>query len=183
MAVMKFITKNAPGCPFEGKYKDDRAIWDVTQYICNPEKEPLIGGWAVDPRNAVYEMELLSRLYHKNSGIRLRHWTVDFLDSDIRRLEQCMGCGKNLAVYRLGYELTAYFADRYQVVFSVHTDKALPHLHAVMNSVSYVDGSKYAGSKAEYYDYERYAKQVAWGYGFSIYMVTDHSMGKELHRK
>ena len=181
MAVMKFITKNAPSCPFGGKYTDDRALQSVTQYICNLEKEPLIGGWAVDPNHAIYEMELLSRLYHKNSGIRLRHWTVDFLDSDLRRLEQCMGCDKVLAVYRLGYELTAYFADRYQVVFSVHTDKALPHLHAMMNSVSYIDGSKYSGSKVEYYAYERYAKEVVRQYGFYIHMVTDHAADKYYH--
>ena len=182
MAVMKVITKNAPGSPFQEKYHDDAALRSVMDYVCHPKKVALIGGWGVDPGNAIYEMGLLSRLYHKDSGVRLRHWTVDFQTSDIYRLEQRMGCDQVTAVWRLAYELTAYYADRYQVFFAVHTDKPLPHIHVVMNTVSHVDGSKYSGTKTEYYNYECYARQVARKYGFFLHMQTDHSEDKFLHR-
>ena len=53
MALMKFITENAPNSPYDEKYKDDDALWDVIGYVCNPEKTGgCVGGWAVDPNHA-----------------------------------------------------------------------------------------------------------------------------------
>ena len=33
MALMKFITENAPNSPYDEKYKDDDALWDVIGYV------------------------------------------------------------------------------------------------------------------------------------------------------
>ena len=55
MAQLKHITKNGPDSPYTGKYTDDDAIRDVITYAYNDEKtQGYIGGWAVDPRNAIY---------------------------------------------------------------------------------------------------------------------------------
>ena len=79
MALMKFITENALNSSYVEKYKDDNAIGNVVNYVCNPEKtDGCIGGWAVDPCHAAYEMELLAKLFHNDRGVRLRHWVITF---------------------------------------------------------------------------------------------------------
>lgn len=181
MAQIKYITKNAPNSSYETKYQDDGAVGDVISYIFNEEKTcGYIGGWAVNPACAAYEMELLAKLFHKDKGVRLRHWIITFTDSELCKLESSLGCDRTMAVYRLGFLLSAYYKDLYQIVFAVHCDER-PHLHMVMNTVSYKDGRKFSGSKAEYYDYEKYAKDVLHQYKLSIYTVKDHSSTKYYH--
>lgn len=56
MALMKFITENALNSSYSEKYKDDDAIGDVVNYVCNAEKtDGCIGGWAVDPYAPAHE--------------------------------------------------------------------------------------------------------------------------------
>ena len=50
-----------------------------------------------------------------------------------------------------------------------------------MNTVSYVDGKKFSGSKADYYQYEKYAKRVAHDYGLTLYTAKDHAATKYYH--
>ncbi|MGM9618287.1 MAG: relaxase/mobilization nuclease domain-containing protein [Oscillospiraceae bacterium] len=181
MAQIKFITENAPDSPYETKYRDDGAVWDVIDYIFNEEKTcGYIGGWAVDPAYAPYEMALTAKLFHNDKGVRLRHWTVTFEEQELCRLESSLGCNRVMAVYRLGRMLSAYYANRYQIVFAVHCG-ARPHLHIVMNTVSYVDGKKFSGNRTEYYHYEKYVRDVARRYGFPIYIVKDHVATKYCH--
>lgn len=188
MAIIKFITKNAAGSSYGGKYQDDWAIHDVVGYIYDVKHggyktQGYIGGWAVDSNHAVYEMELLSRLHHKNNGVRLRHWEITFSETDWDRIRQSLpNMEEALVLYRLGLEFSKYYANRYQVVFAVHLDSRPGHLHFVSNTVSYVDGRKYGGTKEEYYAYEQYAKSIGAKYGFPIFVTSDHSATKHYHR-
>ena len=188
MATLKFITKNAFDSPFSEKYKDDHAVEDVISYIYDVKyggykTQGYIGGWAVNPEYAAYEMGLMSKLHHKNSGVRLRHWVITFTEADMECIQRRLPTySRELALYRLGYEFSSYYAEKYQIVFAVHLDTEPGHLHFVANTVSYVDGKKHTGSKAEYYAYESYAKSVAARYGFLLYAVTDNSAAKHCHR-
>lgn len=188
MAIIKFITKNAAGSSYGGKYQDDWAIHDVVDYIYDVKHggyktQGYIGGWAVDPVHAVAEMELLTHLYHKNSGTRLRHWEISFSKSDWKRIRQRMPNGtEGQILYQLGLEFSAFYADSYQIVFAVHLDEHPGHLHFVANTVSYKDGKKYGGTKVEYYAYEAYAKSIGAKYGFPIFVTSDHSATKHYHR-
>ena len=181
MAEIKFITKNAEDSGYKEKYKDDYAIYNAICYAYdiehNGEKNlgyRYIGGWGVDIGNVAYEMELLARLHHKWSGVRLRHWIISFTEQNLQKVHKRLpGLDRWQILLRLGYELTECYANRYQLVFSVHWDHGAGHLHVVMNTVSYVDGRKYSGSKAEYYGYEAFAKSVAARYGFPIFLVKD----------
>lgn len=181
MAQLKFITKNAADSIYAEKYTDDFAINDVVRYIhdCKhggAKTQGYVGGWAVDPFNAIYEMELVSALYHKRSGVRLRHWTITFQDYELQQAAYRLpNMNQYQILFQLGLEFTVYFADCYQVIFAVHLDKDVGHIHAVMNTVSYVDGKKHSGSKGDYYAYEAYAKTVAKKYGFNIYAITDNT--------
>lgn len=181
MAAIKFVVKNPADSKYRGKYKDDNAIRDEISYAYDIEHDGeknlgyrYIGGWGVDLEDAAFEMELLARLYHKWDGVRLRHWVITFTEADLQKVQKRLpGMNRWQVLLRLGYELTECYANRYQLVFSVHWDHGAGHLHVVMNSVSFVDGRKYSGSKAEYYGYEAFAKSVAARYGFPIFLVKD----------
>ncbi len=48
-----------------------------------------------------------------------------------------------LYAYILGWQIAAYYAHRYQIVFGVHENTENLHIHFVFNTVSFVDGLKY----------------------------------------
>lgn len=181
MALMKFITENAFNSPYDQKYKDDNAIADVIGYVCNPEKtDGYIGSWSVDPCYAAYEMELLAKLFHNDHGVRLRHWIITFTADELRELEYRVLCDSMDALYVLGGHFSVYYKDRYQILYAVHGGDQ-PHLHFVMNTVSYVDGKKFSGSKRDYYQYEKYTKNIAHRAGITLYIVKDHAATKYHH--
>lgn len=181
MALMKFITENASNSMYTEKYKDNDAIRNVISYVCNLEKtDGYIGGWAVDPCYAAYEMELLAKLFHNNQGVRLRHWIISFMDYELSKLRSQCHCDPMTALYRLGAYFSAYYKDRYQILYAVHGGDQ-PHLHFVMNTVSYVDGKKFSGSKTDYYHYEKYAKGIARQVGMTLYTVKDQTATKYYH--
>ena len=174
MALLKIIAKNSDSSPYADKYKDSHALTDVVGYVLNPDKtDGRIGGWAVDPCHAVQEMELLARLYHKTSGIRLRHWVIAFSEEELRCAAKRLHRNGTDALMSLGWLFSQYYSTEHQVVFGVHLNTDAPHLHFVMNTVAYTDGHKYTGTKQEYYDYVSYAKEVAHRCGFQLYPVKD----------
>ena len=77
----------------------------------------------------------------------------------IKPCDSFFGMGKSIAVvsfeeqteftaydaYTLAFQIAAYYADRYQIVFGVHEDSDNLHIHFVFNSVSFVNGVKYSG--------------------------------------
>ena len=75
MATFKVIGRGQ-----DGKYMDDYAREDVIAYVLQNDKTPhhCIGGAAVNVYNALQEMTLLARPFHKDTGLRLRHSVISF---------------------------------------------------------------------------------------------------------
>lgn len=179
MAVIKFITTNPKNSEYIEKYKDDEAISAVIGYIFRPEKtQGYIGGWAVNPRNAAYEMEMVSALYHKRDGVRLRHWVISFADHEVACLERIGECSRMQAIYELSQLLSFYYANQHQIVFAVHSDSNLINVHFVMNNVSYVDGHKNTGTYKEYHDYINYCKAQLEPFGITLLEKKDRAAEK-----
>lgn len=186
MAQLKIITKNGKDSPYGEKYRDDDAIRAVVAYIFNRDKTyGRIGGWGVSTTNVatvVREMDLVAALWRKQQGIRIRHWVITFSETELEWLKKrYQGPAADL-VEQIGWIASRYYADRHQIVFGVHCDRAMPHLHFAMNTVSYQDGLKYAGTKAELYAYTRYLKEMLRGYGLSLYWVPDRGEAKQVYR-
>ena len=179
MAVIKFITKNPEDSIYTEKYKDDKAIATVSEYIFKPYKaQECIGGWAVNPHNALYEMELLSALYHQREGVRLRHWMISFTEYEAERLASVGRCSQMKAIYDLSRLLSFYYANRHQIVFAVHNDSNMMNAHFVMNNVSYVDGRKYTGTYKEYHDYINYCRTQMEQFGITLLEKKDRAAEK-----
>lgn len=183
MAIIKIICKNPAGSNYDEKYKDDFAIPNVVSYVLNPQKtQGFIGGWSVDPNNAVEEIELFQRLCHKDNGLRIRHWTVSFTAYEINCIVERLQCDSGRLLWNIGGLLAEYYKDRYQIVWGVHLDKPdNPHIHFAMSTVSFFDGKKYGGTIAEYSDYIAHVKRVLRYYGINVWPLSDRADEKHIH--
>ena len=68
--------------------------------------------------------------------------------------------------YALG--IKEYYADEFQIVYAVHNNTDDVHIHFVMNTVSYLDGHKYAGKREDYYEFQDHLIQILKPFGIDI---------------
>ena len=159
MATLKIIT---PG--EQRKYHDSRAYEDLIGYIQNPLKtiHSYIGGIAVNPYHAAYEMQCLTVAYHKDKGGHLRHMVLSFTPAETE---------SPALVHAIAYEVAWYYGQRFQIIWGVHEDKENLHVHFAMNRVSYWNGKKYEGKKDDYYIFLGHVKTVLRSYGICSFCV------------
>lgn len=155
----------------------------MVSYILDPQKtQGFIGGWAVDPYCAAQEMQLLQKLYHKESGLRIRHWVVSFSPTEISRAAHKLNRDPRQLLWNMGAFLAEYYKNTYQVVWGVHLDKPNnPHIHFAMSTVSFVDGKKYGGTIAEHSAYIAHVKRVLRYYGINAWPLSDNAAEKYIH--
>lgn len=177
MPTFKVICRNetqlvAPtGLP---KYHDDQALHDVVSYCLDYEKIPnhFVGSYGINPNHADLEMELLARAYGKASGLRLRHFVLAFSPDEVKRFHSKV----NETLLRIAWYAAGYYGGEYQIIFAVHEDTENPHIHFVMNTVSYLTGRKYRGDKADYYQFQSYLGQFLMEqYGLYLIPVKDQA--------
>lgn len=157
MAIYKTIHK-------KGKYRDSETKEDVIRYILNPFKTPsgYVGGYAIDPTDVAESMEKVSELFDKDRGIQIRHIIVSFAPNEI----------KNPAIANeIAKELMHYIGRKYQVIYAVHETTGYLHFHMAFNSVSYITGQRYYGTKQEHFGIVNTLKFILRKYG--IYRLEE----------
>ena len=173
MAILKVIHKSYFSGQFsDKKYHDSDALCDVISYCLLPAKTPskLVGGFGVDVMCAVEQMELLALAYRKDSGVRLRHFVLSFQAKERIDKQRAFFLAQNIAMF---------YGGMYQIIFAVHEDTARPHIHFVMNTVSYIDGRKYAGDKSDYFSFQQHVRNLLWGSNrFRLIVVPDSMSSK-----
>ena len=144
-----------------GKYHDSHSHSDVIRYAASPEKTKPDGifGGAVPPEIAAAAMEGVARAYHKDSGVHLRHSVLSFSPTERVSAEDTKAIAK---------KAIKFYETDYQIIAAVHEDTDHPHIHFVMNTVSYRDGSKYRGKKKDYYAFHRYMNKLVRPYGTHV---------------
>ncbi len=137
MAILK--TANT-----KDKYFDNDSKKNVINYIVNEDKTPnnFIGSRGFKTDNYAEEMNNVSKKFNKTEGVQLRHFIVSFTPWEV--------CDPAVA-YRIGNEICDYLGNEYQTVFAVHENTQELHLHIASNSVSYIDGHRYKGTRKEFY--------------------------------
>lgn len=150
----------------KGKYHDAHAYQDVIEYASNPDKvrEGGVIGAAVIPKIAVQAMETVTRVYHKEGGLKLRHSILSFDTQD----QVSFQTAKEIA-----RQVMEFYADDYQILAAIHEDTDHPHIHFIMNTVNYRNGSKYRGSKKDYYDSLNHLQNVTERYGIHTIPVKE----------
>ena len=159
MAIYKVINR-------EGKFHDGKSYRDAINYVTSPDKtqpDGIIGG-AVPPKIAVEAMEGVARAYRKEKGVHLRHSVLSFSQDEGVSVSDAKKIAK---------EVIKHYEDDYQIIAAVHEDCDHPHIHFVMNAVSYRNGSKYHGEKKDYYDFLKHMKNVVRPYGTYVKLEKD----------
>lgn len=149
------VFKTANG---KGKYADISAREDLIHYILAPSKvrHGYCGGFKVNNAAPGESMRKVSEGFNKASGVQLRHWIISF---DPREINE------PAAANEIAIGISEFFAREYQVVYAVHEDKPHLHIHIVQNSVSYIDGHRYRGTKEEFYRFKKHLYRTLSAYG------------------
>ena len=136
MATVKFL--NAAG-----KYDDPSARHNVINYICQRTKTPsgLIIGCPMSPAVAAAEMQSVAQNFHKDNKVRIRHFVIALYKGELPSLTH---------IDAMAEDICRELGQTYQIICALHEDTQIPHIHFVFNPVSYVNGSKYSGTRAEH---------------------------------
>lgn len=115
----------------------------VINYAMNGEKTEngiLVSAINCLPETVYSQMILTKKVFHKEDGRLGYHIIQSFKENEISP-EKCNKIGMELAQQLWG--------DKYQVLVCTHKNKQNIHNHIVLNSVSFIDGSKYHNSNVE----------------------------------
>ncbi|MBQ9721184.1 MAG: relaxase/mobilization nuclease domain-containing protein [Oscillospiraceae bacterium] len=138
-----------------------RRLDDRVKYAINGEKTELDAGiaYAVNPEKtervcfvdalncagaeaAFDAMRATKRKFKKTDGVLGYHIIQSFVPGEVTPKQ----------AHAIGVEFARrMFGEDFEVVIGTHLDKAHPHNHIVVNSVSRVDGHKYHSSPRSYY--------------------------------
>ena len=134
----------------------------VINYAKNGEKTEngiLVTGINCLPDIAYNQMTLTKKCYHKEDGRLGYHIIQSFKENEVSP-EQCNKIGVELA--------NELWGDKYQVLVCTHTNKNNVHNHIILNSVSFVDGSKYHNSNVEIALLKETNDDICRKYGLSV---------------
>lgn len=149
------------------KYKVIKKNLDaVINYVMNGEKTEngiLVSAINCLPETAYSQMMLTKKAFHKEDGRLGYHIIQSFKGKEISP-EKCNQIGIEFAKQLWG--------DKYQVLVCTHTNKQNIHNHIILNSVSFIDGSKYHNSNVEIALLRETNDDICRKYGLSIIKST-----------
>lgn len=159
--------------PMKTEAKDDivAELEDVLDYVSNGEKtnqKYYVTGINCDPDSATESFRKTKIAFGKPDGILAFHAIQSFKPGEV----------DVATAHQIGTELAArMWGDRFEVVVCTHQDKAHPHNHFVVNSVSWTDGRKFDNRK-DYVRFSSLSDDLAKQYGLSI---IETPVGKSRH--
>lgn len=123
------------------------------------------------PETAYSQMMLTKKNFHKEDG-RLGYHIIQSFNGNEVSPEKCNEIGIELAKQLWG--------DKYQVLVCTHTNKQNVHNHIVLNSVSFIDGSKYHNSNVEIALLRETNDDLCRKYDLSIIETKQANKGKDI---
>lgn len=125
-------------------YHGEQSLENVVNYIL---RSGHVGGLAVDPQYAVYQMELVKQLWHKTEGRQVRHFILSFSNQEVLTYDEAM---------EYGYQISRYFSNQRQIVFGIHFNTNHLHIHFALNTVSYTEGHMFSAGPSDYWKFRNY---------------------------
>lgn len=133
------------------KFFDAKSYSVAIHYISNPSHACCVGGANISSlETAAVEMQANAAKFQKDSGKRIRHSVLSFETYENITVEKANSFAQ---------KIIQYYAPDYQIVYAVHDNTEHVHIHFVMNQIS-LTGTRYAGKKKDYYDFQAYMKAV-----------------------
>ncbi len=159
------------------KYKViKRNLEAVINYAINGEKTEngiLVSAINCLPKTAYSQMMLTKKAFHKEDG-RLGYHIIQSFNGNEVSPEKCNKIGIELA--------EALWGDKYQVIVCTHINKDNVHNHIVLNSVSFIDGSKYHNSNAEIAFLRETNDDICMKYGLSVIVSKKANKERDIAR-
>lgn len=157
MAIYRVINK-------PGDFRTEQDVERGVGYVISPKaaKQDGVFGGAVPLSCAADAMNCVSDVYHNKKGVRFRHSVLSFARDDGISTDEAK---------EIAEKCISFYSDEYQIVAGVHEDTQYTHIHFGMNTTSYVDGSRYPGTKSDYYNFLEYLNQVVKPYGIIVKAV------------
>ncbi len=151
--MAKYKTANG-----KGKYRNKDAKENLVAYILNPQKvkSGYCDSFGVDCNNPAKSMHEVSEKFGKDNGVQMRHIIISFSRYELR---------DSTTANEIAYQIAEKIATRFQCVYGVHEDTKCLHIHFGFNSVSYLNGERYQGTKQEHYALKNYAANILRDYG------------------
>lgn len=127
------------------------------------------------------QMHYVKKYFDKTGGNPLFHFVLSYNTRTAYDVEKAKYITRRIA---------DYFADKYQIVWCVHEKhmskkyggvSSMYHAHFVMNSVSYVDGRMFGGSRSEIYTFLDYVKRVTGDMSWIIEYGSDKDKVYEIN--
>lgn len=146
----------------------------VINYAMNGEKTEngiLVSGVNCLPQTAYSQMMLAKKAFHKEDG-RLGYHIIQSFNGNEVSPEKCNQIGVELAQQLWG--------DKYQILVCTHINKKNVHNHIVLNSVSFIDGSKYHNSNIEIALLRETNDDLCRKYNLSIIKTSRANKGKDI---
>lgn len=149
-----------------GKYHDSSAYDALNQYVASSQKtrEGGVIGASILPEIAAEAMQAVTRAYHKEDGVKLRHSILSFDPNERISFQEARVIAE---------QVMDFFADDYQILAAIHENQDNLHIHFLMNVVNYHDGSKYRGTKKNYYNSLKHVQNVTRKFGVNTFPVKD----------
>lgn len=118
-----------------GPYQNQGCLFRLIHEYIYP-KAVYVGGMNIDPQYASIEMEIVKNIWMQKQGVQLFHFILSF------SAVESVSFVDPRDVRYIAYEICELFADKFQIIFGIHSATNL-HVHFVLNSVSYQDGSRF----------------------------------------
>lgn len=128
---MAAITVKIP----EGKYENLDAVDKVISYVLRLDNMSLVGGYGIIPvsvEDIIRQFHIIKDAYRMNEGKQIFH-IIFSIDKTFYFNEK--------QILMLAYKLGKYFSNERQVVFAVHNDTNILHIHMAVNTVSFINGA------------------------------------------
>ena len=150
-----------------GKYHDSSAYDTLNQYVTSSQKtrEGGVIGASILPEIAAEAMQAVTKAYHKEDGVKLRHSILSFDPHEHISFQEAQAIAK---------QCMDFFADDYKILEEINENQNNLHIHFLMNVINYHDGSKYRGTKKNYYDNLKHVQNVTRKFGVNTIPVKDH---------
>jgi hypothetical protein len=159
---------------FEGSGPDgERALDAVAAYAADPSKTEqrlFVTGVNCDPKSACNDMNAVKRGFSNEGGIVAWHGYQSFKPGETTPA----------LAHEIGVELARrMWGDRFQVVVATHLDRGHLHNHMLLNSVSFVDGSRWYRKAEQYRQLRETSDALCREYSLSV--IDNPRPGKSKH--
>ena len=130
------------------KYSEDGDIIRLFRYIAgkgnNTDREVILEigtrGLSRDPETAAMQVIRMQERLNRNKKRRILHIVISF-DKE---------CNNPEGIKKYASDVADCFADRYQLIYAIHTSTDNIHIHFAINRLRYSDGLKMHWSNADF---------------------------------